>query len=327
MYDIVSFGETMLRLSPPNYRRIEHAFSFEANAGGAEMSVACNVSRLGLRTAWVSRLTDNSIGHFIRNKAREQGVDTSFVQWTKDERVGIYFVEFGANPRPSRVIYDRAHSAMSKVKPGDFDWSTILKDVKWFYTTGITPALSKSAAEATLEAMKAAKQMGCKVACDLNYRVRLWTEDEAHKCMDPLMEYVDVLISTEEDTAKVLKITGSDYQEVARKLGERYNFDAVCITIRTDITVLRNQWTAIVYADGKVYEDKTYDVEIIDRVGAGDSFSSGFLYGYITGDVEKGLRYGNAYAALLHSIPGDINWCTLQEVENLLKGGGTRISR
>ncbi len=327
MYDIVSFGETMLRLSPPNYRRIEHAFAFEANAGGAEMSVACNVSRLGLKTAWVSRLTDNSMGHFIRNKAREQGVDTSFIQWTREDRVGIYFVEFGASPRPSRVIYDRANSAMSKVKPGDFDWSAILKDVKWFYTTGITPALSQSAADATLEALRAAKQAGCKVACDLNYRVRLWTEDDAHRCMDPLMEYVDVLISTEEDTAKVLKITGDSYQEVARKLGQRYGFDAVCITIRTDISVLRNQWTAIVYADDKVYEDKTYDVEIIDRVGAGDSFSSGFLYGLITGDVEKGLRYGNAYAALLHSIPGDINWCTLQEVETLLKGGGTRISR
>ncbi len=249
------------------------------------------------------------------------------MQWTKDDRVGIYFVEFGASPRPSRVIYDRAHSAMSKVKPGEFDWATILKDVKWFYTTGITPALSKSAAEATEEAMKAAKQMGCKVACDLNYRVRLWTEDEAHKCMDGLMQYVDVLISTEEDTAKVLKLTGDSYQDVAKKLAERYGFEVVCITIRTDISVLRNQWTAIVYAGGKMYEDKTYDVEIIDRVGAGDSFSSGFLYGYTTGAAEKGLRYGNAYAALLHSVPGDINWCTLQELEALLKGGGTRISR
>lgn len=327
MYDVVSFGETMVRLSPPDYRRLEHAYSFDVNAGGAEMSLACNVSRLGLNTAWVSRLSDNSLGHFIRNKAREQGVDTSHIAWTKDDRVGIYFVEFGASPRPSRVVYDRAHSAMSRVKPGDFKWAEILRDTKWFYTTGITPALSKTAAEATLEALKTAKQMGCKVACDLNYRARLWSEEEANKCMVPLMEYVDVLISTEEDTAKVLKITGDSYQEVARKLAEQFNFEAVCITIRTDLSVLRNQWTAIVYAGGTVYEDRTYDVEIIDRVGAGDSFASGFLYGYITGDVEKGLRYGNAYAALLHSVPGDINWCTLQEVEALLKGGGTRISR
>jgi 2-dehydro-3-deoxygluconokinase len=327
MYDVVTFGETMVRLSPPNYRRLEHASTFDVNAGGAEMSVASNVSRLGLKSAWVSRLTDNSLGHFIRDKAREQGVDTSNVLWTKDDRVGVYYVEFGASPRPSRVIYDRSHSAMSKVKPGDFDWASILKDVTWFYTTGITPALSKSAADATLEALKAAKSMGCKVACDLNYRVRLWTEDEAHRVMDPLMKHVDVLISTEEDTAKVLKIKGDSYQDVAKKLAEHYNFEAVCITIRTDLSVLRNQWTAIVYANGKVYEDKTYEVEIIDRVGAGDSFSSGFLYGYVTGDAEKGLRYGNAYAALEHSIPGDINWCTLQELETLIKGGGTRISR
>ena len=153
MYDVVTFGETMLRLSPPNYRRIEHAFSFEANAGGAEMSVACNVSRLGLKSAWVSRLTDNSIGHFIRNKAREQGVDTSHVVWTKEDRPGIYFVEFGASPRPSRVVYDRANSAMARIKPGEVDWETVLKDVKWFYTTGITPALSTSSAEATNEAL------------------------------------------------------------------------------------------------------------------------------------------------------------------------------
>ncbi len=327
MYDVVTFGETMLRLSPPNYRRIEHAFSFEANAGGAEMSVACNVSRLGLNSAWVSRLTDNSMGHFIRDKAREQGVDTSHVVWTKDDRVGIYFVEFGASPRASRVIYDRANSAMSRIKPGEVDWPSFLSGTKWFYTTGITPALSPSAAEATVEALKAAKDAGCKVACDLNYRARLWTEDEAHKVMEPLMDYVDVLISTEEDTAKVLKIRADSYQEVARKLAERFNFEAVCITIRTDLSVLRNQWTAIVYAGGTVYEDKTYDVEIIDRVGAGDSFSSGFLYGYTTGDAEKGLRYGNAYAALEHSIPGDINWCTLQELEGVVAGAGTRISR
>ena len=327
MYDVVTFGETMVRLSPPNYRRLEHAYSFDLNAGGAEMSVACNVSRLGLKSAWVSRLTDNSMGHFIRNKAREQGVDTSHVVWTKEDRVGIYFVEFGASPRASRVVYDRANSAMSKVKPGDVDWSALVKGTKWFYTTGITPALSSSAAEATVEALKMAKAAGCKVACDLNYRARLWTEDEAHRCMEPLMEYVDVLISTEEDTAKVLKIRADSYQEVARKLAERFSFEAVCITIRTDLSVLRNQWTAIVYAGGKVYEDRTYDVEIIDRVGAGDSFASGFLYGYMTGDVDKGLRYGNAYAALEHSILGDINWCTLQELENLIKGGGTRISR
>ncbi|MFW6149907.1 MAG: PfkB family carbohydrate kinase [Chloroflexota bacterium] len=327
MYDLISFGETMVRLSPPNYRRVEQAFTFEVNAGGAEMSVACNLARLGLNVAWVSRLTDNGAGRMIRNKAREQGVDTSHIVWTSEDRIGIYYLEFGASPRASRVTYDRKHSAISQIKPGDVDWRKLLQETKWFYTSGITPALSPSAAEVVTEAIKTAKDVGCKVAYDLNYRGRLWPQEEAARVQKPLMEYIDVLISTEEDTAKVLNITADSYQEVARKLAETYGFEAVCITIRTDVSVLRNRWTAIVYSSGKLYEDRVYDVEIIDRLGAGDSFSSGFMYGYITGDVDKGLKYGNAYAALQHSVPGDINWNTLEELEALVKGAGTRISR
>lgn len=327
MYDVICLGETMVRLSPPNYRRLEQAFTFEVNAGGAEMSVACNLARLGLNAAWVSRLTENGAGRMIRNKAREQGVDTSHIVWTDEDRVGIYYLELGASPRASRVTYDRKYSAMSRIKPGDVGWKSLLSQTKWFYTTGITPALSSTAAEVVTEAIKTAKDAGCMVAYDLNYRGRLWTQEDAARVQKPLMDYIDVLISTEEDTAKVLNITADSYQEVARKLAETYNFDAVCITIRTDLSVLRNQWTAIVYSGGKVYEDRVYEVEIVDRLGAGDSFSSGFLYGYITGDVEKGLKYGNAYAAVQHSIPGDINWTTLDELESLLRGGGTRISR
>ena len=198
---------------------------------------------------------------------------------------------------------------------------------KWFHTSGITPALSPGAAQVTADALKAAKKAGCKVSYDLNYRARLWTEEEARKCQEPLMEYVDVLISTEEDTRKVLGITADNYREVARKLAETFNFEVVCITLREDISVLRNRWTAIAYSAGKIYDDKTYDVEIVDRVGAGDSFTAGFIYGYLTGDVEKGLKYGNAYSALKHSIPSDTNWATLQEVENLIKSTSLRISR
>jgi 2-dehydro-3-deoxygluconokinase len=327
MYDLVAFGETMVRLSPPNYRRLEQANILEVNAGGAEMSVACNLSRLGLRVAWVSRLTDNALGTLIRNKAREQGVDTSHIIWTSGDRVGLYFLEFGASPRASKVTYDRGHSAMSQIKPGEVDWEGLLRQSKWFYVSGITPALSASAARVTVEALEAARKVGCKVACDLNYRSKLWTESEARKCMKPLMEYVNILISTEEDTAKVLGIRARGYQEVAKKLAEQFSFEAVCITIREDLSVLRNRWSAIVYSGGRIYEDRTYDVEIIDRLGAGDSFSAGFMYGYITEGVERGLKYGNAYAALQHSIPGDINWTTLKEVEAQVTGAGTRISR
>jgi len=327
MFDVITFGETMIRLSPPNYRRLEQTNLLDVTVGGAELSVAAALSRLGLNTSWVSRLTDNALGAMIRNKAREQGVDTSNIIWTKDDRIGLYFLELGASPRASKVVYDRANSAISQIKPGEIDWEKVLRGTKWFHTSGITPALSPSAAQVTTDALKTAKRVGCKVSYDLNYRARLWSEEEARKCQEPFMEYIDILISTEEDTGKVLGIRADSYQEVARKLTERFNFEVVCITLREDISVLRNRWTAIAYAGGKIYDDRTYDVEIVDRLGAGDSFSAGFLYGYITGDVEKGLKYGNACAALQHSIPGDINWSTLQEVENQIKGAGLRISR
>jgi 2-dehydro-3-deoxygluconokinase len=327
MADVVTFGETMVRLSPPDYRRLEQTHLLDVSIGGAEWNVAVDLSRLGISTGWVSRLTDNALGRMIRNKAREHGVDTSHIVWTKEDRNGIYFVEFGATPRPSSVLYDRAHSAISRVKPGEINWAEALKGAKWFHTSGITPALSPDAAKVTAEALQAAKKAGCKVSYDLNYRARLWTEEEAGKCQEPLMEYIDVLLSTEEDTRKVLGISGKDYREVAQKLAEKFKFEVVCITLREDVSVLRNRWTAIAYAGGKIYDDRTYDVEIVDRVGAGDSYTAGFIYGYLTGDVDKGVKYGNAFSALKHSIPSDANWATLAEVENLLKGGGLRISR
>jgi 2-dehydro-3-deoxygluconokinase len=263
----------------------------------------------------------------IRNKAREQGVDTSHILWTRDGRVGLYFVEFGASPRASSVLYDRANSAVSQIKPGEVNWEEVLRGAKWFHISGITPALSPGAAQVTADALKMAKKVGCKVSYDLNYRAKLWTEEEARKCQEPFMEYIDVLFSTEEDTRKVLGIGADNYREVARKLAEKFNFEVVGITIRENISVLRNRWTAIVYSGGKIYDDRTYDVEVVDRVGAGDSFSAGFIYGCLTGDVEKGLKFGNAYSALKHSMPGDTNWATLPEVETQIKNAGLRISR
>ncbi|MEE9398754.1 MAG: sugar kinase [Dehalococcoidales bacterium] len=327
MADVVTFGETMIRLSPPNYRRLEQTNLLDVNIGGAELNVATALSRLGISVSWVSRLTDNPLGAMIRNKAREQGVDTSHISWTKDDRVGIYFVEFGASPRASSVLYDRADSAISRIKPGEVNWENVLHGAKLFHTSGITPALSPGAAQVTADALKTAKKVGCKVSYDLNYRARLWTQEEARKCQEPLMEYVDVLFSTEEDTRKVLGISAENYREVAKKLAEKFNFEVVCITIREDVSVLRNRWTAIAYSAGKIYDDRTYDVEIVDRLGAGDSFSAGFIFGYLTGNVEKGLKLGNAYSALKHSIPGDINWSTLSDIENQIKSASLRISR
>ena len=329
MFDLVTFGETMLRLSPSHFQRLEQAASLEANIGGAELNVATTAARLGLSTSYVTRLPNNPLGRMVQNKAREHGIDTSHFVWSDEDRLGIYFLELGALPRPSAVVYDRANSAISKIEPGMIDWGDLFSKVKAFHTTGITPALSATAAETTKEALSQARRGGLLVSFDLNYRARLWSEEQAKNILTPLMEYVDILITTEEDTARVFKLEGKDYREVAQKLARNFGFKVVAITLRENITVWRNNWTAIAYHNGRFYEDRTYEVEIVDRLGAGDSFSGGFLYGYLTtnGDVERALKYGVAVSALKHSNPGDINWCTLDEVEKLIGGGNLRISR
>lgn len=327
MYDVVTFGEAMLRLCPPHFMRLEQTSSLDLNVGGSELNVAIGVSRLGLRSAWVSKLPLNSLGYLIRNKAREQGVDTSHIIWSKDGRVGIYFVEFGASPRASQVIYDRANSAITTIKKKEINWTDIFKETKLYLVSGITPALSASAREVTEESIAKARQAGCKIAVDLNYRAKLWSQEEANKCMTPLMDYTDILITTEEDTERVFGMKGKDYKEVAKKINKRFGLEAVAITLRENISVWRNNWTAIAYAKGQFYKTKAYELEIVDRVGGGDSFTAGFLYGYLNGDVQMGLDYGVAFSALKHSFPGDINWTTLKEVEALVKGSGLRISR
>jgi len=214
------------------------------------------------------------------------------------------------------------------IQPGEVDWAKIFTGSKHFHMSGITPALSASASEATAEALKAAKKAGCTVSYDLNYRKKLWTPADAKKIQEPMMAEVDILITTEEDTNIVFGIKEKGYEAVAEKLAKTFKFKIVAITLREDLSVLRNNWTAIAYQDGKIFKDRKYDVEIVDRVGAGDSFTAGFLYGWIKEkDAEKGVRYGNAFAALKHTVPGDFNWNTLEEVEGQLKGAGLRISR
>jgi len=328
MYDIVTFGEAMIRLSPPNFQRLEQARSLELYVGGAELNVAVGVTRLGMKTTWVSKLPKNGLGYLIRNRVQEAGVDCSHGVWSDKGRAGIYFVEFGASPRASSVLYDRAHSAISMIQPGEVDWTKIFTGSKHFHVSGITPALSVSASETTVEAMKAAKKGGLTVSYDLNYRKKLWSPADAKKIQEPIMEDVDLLITTEEDTNVVFGIKEKNYEAVAEKLAQSFKFKMVAITLREDLSVWRNNWTAIVYQDGKIFRDKKYEVEIVDRVGAGDAFTAGLLYGWLKlKDVEKGLQYGNAFAALKHTLPGDFNWSTLEEVEAQLKGAGLRISR
>ena len=327
MYDIITFGEAMIRLSPPNFNRLEQAASFDVCVGGGEFNVAVAAARMGLSAAWVSKLPENPLGRLIRNKAREWGVGTEFIVWSKEGRAGVYYLELGAAPRPSSVIYDRANSAISMIKPREVNWDKVFEGVKVFHVSGITPALSKSAAGVTFEAVRAAKRKGAKVSYDLNYRAKLWTEEEARECQEPMMEFVDILISTEEDTNRVFKVTAPTYNGVAEKLAKKFDFEVVAITLRENVSVWKNNWTAIAYSNGKFYADKTYEVEIVDRVGGGDSFTAGFLTGYLEDGIDRGVKMGNALAALKHSIPGDLNISTREEVENLLKKGGLRISR
>lgn len=344
MPEVITFGEAMIRLSPPHFQRLEQTATLDVQVGGGELNVAVGVARLGLTSAWVSRLPQNALGRLAENRVRQAGVDTSHLVWTADagSRMGLYFMEFGAAPRPSAVLYDRRNSAISAIQPGEVDWKKVMEGARWFHVSGITPALSDSAAAVTKEALQAAKQAGLTVSYDLNYRGKLWSPEKAQAVQEPLMEYVDVLITTEEDTNVVFKINAEDktgqktyahvtaepYKEVAQRLQERFHFQAVAITLRENPLVWRNTWTAIAYADGKFYEDVKHELEIVDRLGGGDSFSAGFIYGRLKKDsYQAAVRYGVAFSALKHSMPGDFNWANLAEVESLLKSSGLRVAR
>jgi 2-dehydro-3-deoxygluconokinase len=253
-------------------------------------------------------------------------VDTSHILWSEGDRVGIYFVESGALPRSSTVLYDRAGSAMSGIKPGMVAWDSIFAEARAFHVTGITPALSRSAAEAAEEAFKKAKDAGLMVSFDLNYRSRLWTTRHANRILTPLMKYVDILIATQEDAKRVLQIKCQSYEEIARELVASFGFKVAVITLGGSGMTSGKNLAAIACHNGRLYEEYKYEVQVIDRIGAGDAFAGAFLYAYLTGqgDVEKALRYGVAASALKHSLPGDINWCTREEVEKLITGGVSR---
>jgi len=326
-YEVLTFGEAMVRLSPPNFQRLEQAHRFDVQVGGAELNTAAALARLGCSSAWISRLTLNPLGRLIANRAREAGVGVEHVIWTQEDRVGVYYVEFGAAPRASGVLYDRADSAMARIRPGMVNWAAVFAGAKWFHVTGITPALSATAAEATREALHAARAGKLRTSIDLNYRAKLWSEAEARKWMMEFLPLCDVLVTTEEDAERVLGVKGSDYEDVARQLAQRFPLEVVAITLRENPLVWKNSWTAIAYRAGTLYRTRAFEVEIVDRLGAGDSFAAGLIHGLLDGDVQKGLDYGVAASALKHTIPGDCAWITREEVEAILKGPGLRISR
>lgn len=337
---VVTFGEIMLRLAPEGYTRFVQAEKLNATYGGGEANVAVSLSNFGLYADFVTKLPNNDIGQAAINSLRRFGVGTKFIA-RGGERVGIYFLEKGASQRPSKVIYDRATSSIATATGEDFDWEKIFEGADWFHFTGITPALSKGMAEVVLLALQKAKEFGIKVSCDLNYRKKLWTKAEAKVTMSKLMPYVDVLIANEEDSADVfgIKSEGTDivggelskdgYKSVAKQLIEKFSFEYVAITLRGSISANDNNWQAMLYNGSEFYFSKEYAIRIVDRVGGGDSFGAGLIYSMLNGfDNQTAIEFAVGASCLKHTIEGDFNMVSVDEVKKLIGGDGSgRVQR
>lgn len=340
MERVITFGEIMMRLLPDNYLRFVQADHYEALYGGAEANVAVSLANFGLDAAFVTKLPDHEIGQAAVNALRKFGVDTGLITRGGD-RVGIYFCEKGASQRPSKVIYDRAHSAIAEATKEDFDWDSILDGAKWFHFTGITPALSPEVATITEEACKKAKEKGITISCDLNFRKKLWSRERAGEVMGRLCQYVDYCIANEEDAKDVFgieadntdintgKLDRNGYISVAKKLTDRFGFKGVAITLRESISASDNNWSAMLYTGGEAYFSKKYEMRIIDRVGGGDSFGAGLIYSLVTGkDAQNAIEFAVAASCLKHSIEGDMNCVSVKEVEALAGGNASgRVQR
>jgi len=331
---VVTFGEIMLRLSPPGFERFFQSPVLSATFGGGEANVAVSLAQFGLDSAYVTRVPAHAVGDGALRALRAEGVDVSHVQ-RGGERLGIYFAETGASQRASAVIYDRAGAAIAAAKPGTFDWPRILDGAAWFHVTGITPALGPAVAAATREAMEAARSAGAKVSLDLNYRKKLWSEAEAQAVMRHLAGMTDVLIANEEDIQACLgvEIKGADvvageldveaYRHTAERVAGELGVKHVAITLRESVSASRNGWSAVLHdaGTGAFHRSQRYDVTLVDRIGGGDSFAAGLIFGLVTGRApEAALRFAVAASALKQTIPGDFNRVTVAEVDRLAGG-------
>jgi 2-dehydro-3-deoxygluconokinase len=337
---VVTFGEIMLRLAPEGYYRFIQADSLGATFGGGEANVAVSLANYGLDAIFVTKLPAHDIGQAAVNSLRRFGVDTSRIV-RGGSRIGIYFLEKGASQRPSKVIYDRAGSSIATAATTDFDWETIFDGVSWFHFTGITPALGDNVAAICEEACKAAKAKNITISCDLNYRKKLWTRQKAGEVMSRLCKYVDVCIANEEDAQDVFgikaentdiaggKLNHEGYRSVAKQLADCFGFKKVAITLRTSISASENNWAGMLYDGKDFYFSKEYNMKIVDRVGGGDSFGGGLIYSFLTGkDSSSALEFAVAASCLKHTIEGDYNQVSAEEVEKLAEGDGSgRVQR
>uniref|UniRef100_A0A832MM35 Sugar kinase n=1 Tax=Pseudothermotoga hypogea TaxID=57487 RepID=A0A832MM35_9THEM len=335
MARVVTFGEIMMRLATPNFLRFVQTRSFDVTYAGAEANVAVSLANFGLEASFVTKLPKNEFGIAVLRYLRQYNVDTSHIIFGEG-RLGVYFLETGYSQRPSKVIYDRANSAFALSSPEEYDWDRILNNANWFHFTGITPALGDNLVQACLDALKKAKEKGIIVSCDLNYRAKLWSQEKAREVMSKLAGYVDVLFANEEDAEKVFGIKADEsnvvegklslkgYEQVCRRLKERFGFKKVAISLRESIVANLNGWSGVLLDGDDFYSAKQYTVHIVDRVGAGDSFSAGIIYGFLTGmKPQETLEFAVAASCLKHTIVGDFNEVTLDEVKSLMKGSGS----
>ena len=344
MAKVITFGEIMLRLKSPSYERFFQSPVLEATFGGGEANVAVSLANYGMDASFVTVLPKNDIADACIRELRGFGVDTSKIV-RKDGRLGIYYLETGAVQRPSKVVYDRAGSAIAEAKAGDIDWKSVFDGATWFHLTGITPAISQGAADLSLEAVKAAKEMGVHVSCDLNYRKNLWKYGKrADEVMTELVKYVDTVIANEEDFQKSLGLSAESasavqegqidvelYKKIASSAMAKYpNIKRIAITLRESKSANHNDWSACLYNGKEFFLSRKYSItDIVDRVGGGDSFGGGLIYGLNTyGSEKEALEFAVAASCLKHTIPGDYNRVTVAEVESLMKGSGTgRVQR
>ena len=336
----ITFGEIMMRLNPEGYLRFVQADKFEATYAGGEANVAVSLSNYGIDAAFVTKVPAHEIGQCAINALRHYGVDTGKIV-RGGERLGIYFVEKGASQRASKVIYDRANSSIAKAVAADFDWEKIFEGADWFHFTGITPALGGNLPEICLEACRAAKKLGLTVSCDLNFRKKLWSSEQANITMTKLMPYVDVCISNEEDAKDVFGIEATDtdlntgklshegYVSVAKQLVDRFGFQKVAFTLRGSLSASDNDWAGMLYSGGEASFSPTYRVHIVDRVGGGDSFGGGLIYALMSGyDNQKAINFAVAASCLKHAVEHDYNLVSVSEVEALAGGNASgRVQR
>jgi 2-dehydro-3-deoxygluconokinase len=342
MSRVVTFGEIMLRLSPPGFERFLQSPVLGATFGGGEANVAVCLAAFGVESEYITRLPAHAIGEAAVRALRMEGVQTGRIL-RGGSRIGVYFAEAGASQRGSTVIYDRARSAIAEMEPDAVDWDAVMSGAAWFHTTGITPALGPKSAEATRRALAAARSHGVRVSVDLNYRKKLWTEAQAREVMGPLMRYVDVVIANEEDLQSVLGVHVPDtdvtsghlnidgFREAAEQVGRDFGPTNVAVTLRESVSASDNGWSALFWegSTGTLHRSQRYDVRLVDRIGGGDSFAGGLIYGLVTGrSTLDSMRFAVAASALKQSIPGDFNRVTVEEVDKLVGGDASgRVQR